>query len=56
MNLSVVHYDSDHIPNPNPKGETPFEDFWESGHLSLPLHKSMAKLGLNPIRTIHAIG
>jgi hypothetical protein len=28
MRIPVVHYESDHVPNPNPNGETPFEDFW----------------------------
>lgn len=29
MTFSVVQYDSDHVANPNPNGETPFEDFWK---------------------------
>lgn len=29
MNLPVVHYHTDHVPNPNPKGKTPFKKFWK---------------------------
>lgn len=29
MSVPVVHYDSPYISNPNPKGETPMEEFWE---------------------------
>jgi hypothetical protein len=29
MNMSVVQYDSDYVPNPSPTGETVFEEFWQ---------------------------
>ncbi len=29
MNMSVVQYDADYVPNPNPAGETAFEEFWQ---------------------------
>ncbi len=29
MNMSVVQYDSDYVPNPSPTGETAFEEFWQ---------------------------
>ena len=29
MKVAVLHYDADRVPNPNPNGDTPFEDFWE---------------------------
>lgn len=28
MSVPVAYYDSSYVPNPNPKGETPFEEFW----------------------------
>lgn len=29
VNIPVIYYDADYIPNPNPNGETPFEEFWQ---------------------------
>ena len=28
MNISIVHCDGEYVPNPNPQGDTPLEEFW----------------------------
>jgi hypothetical protein len=45
MKLPVIHYDADYVPNPNPKGRTPFKEFWQVRGAVLETSQSVGETG-----------
>jgi len=45
VNIPVIHYRSNYVANPNPNGETPFDEFWDVRHSLLAVSQQFGPTG-----------